>query len=225
MTVRRQWALPTGLVLLGLVPALGGAIRLEDLSSGGPVTPENVRFFDMPSPVIAHIFAALIYSLLGAFQFVPSLRSRPWHRRAGRVLLPAGLVVALSGIWMTLWYDVPDIDSGFAIVGLRLATGGAMALALVLGFLAVRRRDFTTHRAWMIRAYALAMGAGTQVFTHLPFVFTGAVPDATGRTIAMAAGWAINIAVAEWAIRRAASGPSRRPTSLSRPGSGRRVSP
>ncbi len=193
---------PTGLVLLALVPALGGGIRLADLSSG-PVTPANVRFFDMPLPVVAHIFGALIYSLLGAFQFVPSLRARPWHRRAGRVLLPAGLVVALSGIWMTLWYDVPDVDSGFAITGLRLATGGAMALALVLGFLAVRRRDFTTHRAWMIRAYALAMGAGTQALTHLPLARSPAPPPATtGRTIAMAAGWAINIAVAEWAIRR-----------------------
>lgn len=199
---RRPWLVATGLVLLALVPTLGGGIRLEDLSSGGPVTAENARFFAMPLPVIAHIFGAVIYSLLGAFQFVPSLRSRPWHRRAGRVLLPAGLTVALSGIWMTLWYDMPDIDSGFVITVLRLGTAGVMALALVLGFLAVRRRDFRTHRSWMIRAYALAMGAGTQAFTHLPFAVTGAAPDATGRTIAMAAGWAINIAVAEWAIRR-----------------------
>ncbi|WP_061291570.1 DUF2306 domain-containing protein [Herbidospora cretacea] len=202
MTVRRQWALPTGLVLLALIPTLGGAIRLEDLSSGGPVTPENARFFDMPLPVIAHIFGAVIYSLLGAFQFVPSLRSRPWHRRAGRVLVVAGLVVALSGIWMTLRYDMPDIDDDPPITVLRLAVGGVMAFAIVHAFLAVRRRDFRTHRAWMIRAYALAMGAGTQAFTHLPFAVTGAAPDATGRTIAMAAGWAINIAVAEWAIRR-----------------------
>ncbi|WP_030454598.1 DUF2306 domain-containing protein [Herbidospora cretacea] len=201
-TVARQRALPLGLVLLALVPSVAGGVRLGQLAGGGPVTPDNVRFFDLPVPVVAHIAGAVIYGLVGAFQFVPSLRRGSWHRRAGRVLLPAGLVVALSGIWMTLGYDLPATDSGPVITALRLATGGVMAVALVLGFAAVRRRDFRTHRAWMIRAYALAMGAGTQVFTHLPFAFAGITPDATGRTIAMGAGWAINVAVAEWVIRR-----------------------
>ncbi|GAB1821644.1 DUF2306 domain-containing protein [Herbidospora sp. RD11066] len=210
-----------GLVLLALIPALGGAIRLEDLSSGGPVTPDNARFFDMPVPVIAHIFGALIYSLVGAFQFA----HHRFHRWTGRLVLVCGLVVAFSGIWMALWYDMPDIDDGLPMMILRVTVGGVMAFALLYAFRAVRRRDFRTHRAWMIRAYALAMGAGTQAFTHLPFAVSGTTPDDTGRFVAMAAGWAINIAVAEWAIRRSGSAPTRTPTSRSRPGSGHPVSP
>ena len=41
-----------------------------------------------------------------------------------------------------------------------------MAASIVLGFTAIRRRDIAAHRAWMIRAYALGLGAGTQVFTQ-----------------------------------------------------------
>ena len=38
--------------------------------------------------------------------------------------------------------------------------------ALVLGVTAVRRHDIGAHRAWMMRAYALSLGAGTQVVTE-----------------------------------------------------------
>ena len=41
-----------------------------------------------------------------------------------------------------------------------------MAACLVLGFTAIRRRDIAAHRAWMIRAYAIGLAAGTQVFTE-----------------------------------------------------------
>ena len=40
-----------------------------------------------------------------------------------------------------------------------------MAASMVLGFAAIRRGDVTRHRGWMTRAYALALGAGTQPFT------------------------------------------------------------
>ena len=41
-----------------------------------------------------------------------------------------------------------------------------MAACLVLGVAAIRRRDIAAHRAWMIRAYAIGLAAGTQVFTE-----------------------------------------------------------
>ena len=84
---------------------------------------------------------------------------------------------------------------------LRLVFGSAMAASLVLGFTAIRRRDIAAHRAWMIRAYAIGLAAGTQAFTE-------GIGDAifgTGELrgdLAKGAGWVINLAVAEWAIRR-----------------------
>ena len=73
-----------------------------------------------------------------------------------------------------------------------------MAASLVLGFMAIRRRDVTTHQAWMRRAYALGMGAGTQALIQLPPLLLFGPPDDLGRALMMGAGWAINLAVAEW---------------------------
>lgn len=41
-----------------------------------------------------------------------------------------------------------------------------MAISIILGFKAIREGDVARHRVWMTRAYALALGAGTQVFTQ-----------------------------------------------------------
>lgn len=55
----------------------------------------------------------------------------------------------------------------------------------------------------MTRAYAIGLGAGTQVLTHLPwFLLVGGTPGELPRGVMMGAGWVINIVVAEWVIRR-----------------------
>ena len=97
---RRDWWIPASLLALTFVPAAAGAARLVDLSSGR--TEENARFFDLPVPILVHIVGATTFCVLGAFQFMPSLRRRRprWHRWSGRVLVPAGLAAALSGMWM-----------------------------------------------------------------------------------------------------------------------------
>ena len=78
---RREWLIPTGLILLSLVPVVAGAARVSELSSGPAVTAENARFVTAPVPVVVHIISATIYCLLGAFQFLPGLRRRRigWH--------------------------------------------------------------------------------------------------------------------------------------------------
>lgn len=208
---RREWLAPTGLILLSLVPVLAGSMRLSELASGGTVTPENARFFDSPVPVVVHIVASTMFLLLGALQFAPSLRRRRWHRLAGRVLVPAGLLSALSAIWMTLFYDLPAVN-GVALFVMRLGFGSAMAAGIVFAFLAIRRGDVVTHSAWMTRAYAIGLGAGTQVFTFLPWTLVFGAPDEAIHALLMGAGWVINLAVAEVVIRRRAArrgGPSR----------------
>ncbi|MDA2806692.1 DUF2306 domain-containing protein [Nocardiopsis suaedae] len=197
----REWIVPALLILLSVVPVIAGAFRVGELAADAPVTPENARFFAAPVPLVLHIAAASPYCVLGAFQFVPRLRRRRWHRVSGRLLAPLGLTAALTGVWMTLLYDVPAIDTGPLVV-IRLVVGAAMAAFIVLGVLAVRRRDTARHSAWMIRAYAIGQGAGTQVFTHLPWMLAGAEFDQPTRAVAMGAGWAVNAVVAEWAIRR-----------------------
>ncbi|ANJ26138.1 DUF2306 domain-containing protein [Agromyces aureus] len=208
MTTRRrtEWLAPAGLIALTLVPMAAGSSRLAQLGSGAQVTAENARFFDSPVPVIAHIIGSTVFLLVGALQFVPSLRRRRWHRLAGRVVAPAGLVSAASGLWMAVAYDLPD-HSGFALMLIRVVLAPAMAAAIVVAFLAIRRGDVQTHSAWMTRAYAIGLGAGTQVLTILPWALLVGEPDRFTYTVLMALGWAINLAVAEVVIhRRARSG-------------------
>ena len=104
---------------------------------------------------------------------------------------------------MTFRYDLLAHDNHFLGV-LRIVAGTSMAAAIVLGVNAARRRDFARHRAWMTRAYAIGMGAGTQVFT----VGLGGVvadeSDPMTRAWLMGAGWLINVLVAERSIRSSA---------------------
>ena len=200
---RPEWLAPAGLIALSLVPIAAGAFRLTDLAIGTTVTPENARFFDSPVPVIVHIVGSIVFLVLGALQFAPSLRRRRWHRIAGRIVAPAGLLSAGSAIWMTLFYAMPAVN-GVALMVMRLVFGTAMAAAIVVAFLAIRRGDVVTHSAWMTRAYAIGLGAGTQVFTFLPWTIAIGAPGEVTHAVLMGAGWVINLAVAEVVLRRRA---------------------
>ena len=153
--------------------------------------------------MVLHIVSVTLYSLLGAFQFAPGFRrKRPdWHRAAGRVLVVAGLVAALSGLWMAMFYAIVPADSPL-LHGFRLFFGSAMALSILLGFLAIRQRDVARHQNWMRRAYAIGMGAGTQALTQLPPLLLFGTPNELTLALMMGAAWLVNLGVAEWLIRR-----------------------
>lgn len=200
-TADRSWLIPAGLVVLGLVPSAAGVARLAELARHPAVTEANARFVAAPWPVRLHVVAVVLFALVGAFQFWPAFRraSRRWHARAGRILVAAGFLAALSGLWMTFVYPWPEAD-GMAVYLMRLTVGGAMIASLALGLLALVRRAYHRHGEWMLRAYALGMGAGTQVFTHLPWFVLVGQPTEGPRAVMMAAGWLINLMVAEWVI-------------------------
>jgi hypothetical protein len=137
---RVHWPVPAGLILLSLIPVLAGAARLTELTGGAAITAQTARFFASPVPVVVHIVSVTVYSLLGAFQFVPALRGRrAWHRTAGTILIPAGLLTALSGLWMSAFYPLPGGDTD---VPLRILFGSAMLGSIVLGVLAIPRSPF-----------------------------------------------------------------------------------
>ena len=209
---KHDWLIPVGLLAISAIPLLAGAIRVVQLAAGTAITPDNARFAAAPIPVVLHILSALVFCVLGAFQFLPSLRSRKphWHRIAGRLVVACGLMAAFSGLWMTQFYPVgvesPAKFDGPALYLIRLLAGSAMALFICLGVAAILRRDIPHHRAWMMRGYAVGLGAGTQAFTHLPWFMFPSIQGELARTLCMAAGWAINLAVAEWIIARERAG-------------------
>jgi uncharacterized membrane protein len=184
-----SWKLLTSLLLLSGVPVAAGAVRVLGLVSGGEVTPENARFMAMPAPVVLHIVSATLFCVLGAFQFDSAIRllHPRLHRIAGRVTAPCGIAAALTGLWMTVAYPIPAELQGELLYGVRVVAGLAMTLSIVVAVGAVLGRRIAQHRAWMVRAYALGQGAGTQVLFMLPVTLIFGAPTFVFRDLLMAA--------------------------------------
>ena len=199
---KSEWSILIGLLLLSFIPSVGGVFRLVELVTGSGFLPENPRIQAVPFPAVLHILSATLYCIVGAFQFLPSVRRRHpnWHRLAGRLLVGAGLVSAISGLWMTHYYSFPDYLQGHLLYAIRIFVAFSMASFIFLGLSAVFKKRIAQHQVWMIRAYALGQGAGTQVLISIPWLLTTGEPSGISRDILMTAAWMINIFVAEWII-------------------------
>jgi len=197
---KADFRIPALLLVLSLVPTLGGIARLASLSGDAP---ENARFLQAPGPILLHVISATLFCLLGAFQFSSGFRLR-WpglHRRAGRWLMLCGLLTAASGFWMTAFYPIPTKLQGPLLRGVRLAVASAMMASLLIAWRSILLRDVQRHEAFMIRAYALGQGAGTQVLVLLPWMLISGESGALTRDLLMTLSWVINIVAAESIIR------------------------
>lgn len=148
------------LALAGLGVAGYALVAYTAFPIGSTVHPQmRMTYASQRAGILAHIFASSLTLLLGPLQFVPSVRAR-WpgvHRCIGRVYLGVGVLVGgLAGLYMALHsYGGWLAHSGFAVLALAWLYTGYRA------YTSVRARDFASHRAWMIRNYALALGALT----------------------------------------------------------------
>ncbi|WP_081743505.1 DUF2306 domain-containing protein [Arthrobacter sp. H20] len=191
------WLAITGLLLLSALPVLGGVLRLTEARAD----PESEMLLASSVAIVAHIVAMSVFCLLGAFQFSPALRiRRGWHRSAGRALIPAGFIAALSSVWLAVFFGGPPGE--FALAMVRLVFAVPMIMFLVLAVIAITRRDFAGHGAWMTRAYAIAVSGGTQALVFALWTLIIGEVDAFGEARLVAAGFVINSVVAELLIRR-----------------------
>ena len=193
------WLAITGLLLLGALPVIGGVFRLGEVSSGSAI---NLPWTSTVA-IVAHIVAMTVFCLVGAFQFSPALRGRRgWHRTAGRVLIPAGFIAALASMWLAVFFNGPPEE--FALAMVRLVFAVPMIIFLVMAVIAITRRDFTAHGAWMTRAFAIAVTGGTQALVFILWSIPFGEVDASGEAWLVGAGFVINSVVAELLILRRA---------------------
>jgi uncharacterized membrane protein len=200
---RADWLVPAGLILLTAIPSLGGVLSLVGLANGTALTPDDTQFRALPLPIVLHILSALPFCLLGAFQFASGFRRRwpGFHRLAGRLVVLCGLIAGLSGLWMTQFSLFSLQSQSTLLYGFRMLFGSAMTLSLVLGLVAILRRNIAQHRSWMIRGYAIGQGAGTQALTALLWMLIFGTLGEPYKDLLMGASWAINLLLAEWIIR------------------------
>lgn len=106
----------------------------------------------------AHIAAGIVYLLCAMLQLSRPFRTRHYaaHRRVGRVALVSGLLAGVLAITVGIQMAFGGpVESAAAVV-----FGIYFLFALVTAFRAIRRGDVATHRRWMIRAFAVAIGVG-----------------------------------------------------------------
>jgi uncharacterized membrane protein len=200
----RLFARPMPLVLLlgfaSFIPVMMAGVRVVQVPAG--LLPEDsLRMGVAPYSLWLHALGGVLFGLLGPLQFARALRARfgALHRLSGRVFVLAGLVMALSGLSLLLRVDsiaTPLLEIARAIFS------AALIAALALGVRAAHARDRATHRAWMIRAYAIGMGGATVALAMFPiYLATGAPVTGITSDLVFVGWWLVTIAIGERVIR------------------------
>ena len=205
----RDWAVLGAILVFSAVPALGGLVRLVELSGGTALAPPNPRALTAPLPIILHVIGSLLFCVVGALQMLPSFRRRhpTWHRKLGRVVAAGGLLSAATGLWMTMAFSFPSELQGPLLYWVRIGLGGWMIWLIFRAVSAARHRDQLVHRSAIFRAYAIGQGASTQsVLGIIGMAILGFEILGLTRDILMVSAWALNLTIAEalirWPMRR-----------------------
>jgi uncharacterized membrane protein len=160
------------------------------------------RFATHPVSTILHVLPGGIFLVLALLQFSPRIRSRhiQFHRYVGRILMVVGFLAALTG----LYFGILVPYGGPGETAIILLVGGLFLAALIRAFVAIRRKQVSLHREWMIRAVAIAIGVST-------VRVVGAVLDVALSPVGVGAadvfvlslwvGWGITLGAAELWIR------------------------
>jgi hypothetical protein len=102
---------------------------------------------------------------------------------------------------METFYIMPSPRSAL-LLSARWLFGSALLACLALGVRAIQHKDRAGHGAWMLRAYAIGAGAGTQSLLLVPWVVLLGMPSPLLEAVLMAGGWLINLTLAEALIRK-----------------------
>jgi len=202
---KAEWVILVLLFSFSFIPVFAGLLRILEISGGPAIIPENPRVTANPFPTVIHILSAFIFCIFGAFQFLSSIhRYTPkWHRVNGGIVASAGIILAISGLWMTHFYPLPIELQGNLLYFVRIVLGTAMIVYISIGLTTVRNKRLVLHYSSMIRAYAIGQGASTQSLLGLAWiVLLRQEPIGLTRDLMMTAAWIINIIIAEWVIRK-----------------------
>ena len=201
----REWTFLAIILIYSFVPTFGGLFRITELQGGPAIVPENPRALAHPLPIVLHILSSFLFCLLGALQFLPSIRRHRLglHRMMGRVAAAAGCTSALTGLWMTHFYAFPQELQGSLLYSVRIVLSLSMVGLIVWAVIAIRSQNLAGHGAAMLRAYAIGQGASTQAFLGISWmVALGTEPLGSLRDVMMVFAWGLNLLIAELLISR-----------------------
>lgn len=146
--------------------------------------------------MLLHLAPGGIAIVTGALQFNTRLRfgAPHIHRVLGRVYVVAALMGGVAGGMLA-----PSSTGG--VTG-HLGFGLLAVLwvgSTLLAWTGARARDFTAHRAWMIRSYALCLAAVT-LRLYLPLSGAMGIPFEEAYPAIAWLCWVPNLLVVEWIV-------------------------
>lgn len=168
----------------------------------GALPEDSMRLSAVPVRHFMHVVGGATFGILGPIQFSRVLMRRYGllHRVMGRVFVAAGAMISLSSLSL-LWHF--PVTSSVAISSGRLLFGIALGLALAIAMQAIHKRDFIRHRNWMIRAYAIGMGATAVTMVFFPiYLIMGEPPMGVVVDIVFLGSWTACVVFAEGLVRR-----------------------
>ena len=156
------------IVLSVILLLVDGANRLADMTQHPPPTGAfDVRYVQHPWVALLHMVPGLLFLTLAPLQFVARIRQRRigLHRGLGRML---AICAAISGLFaLVVNFRFPAFG-GISTQAATVFFGALFLFSLVKAIRHIRRKEVHLHREWMIRTFALAMGAASiRVFIGL----------------------------------------------------------
>ena len=152
------------------------------------------NYWRMRGWLLLHITSGMVALLIGPWQFSRRLRQRfvSLHRLSGRVYLIAVMCACTGAIRLAI---STTFGKAFGV--------GLLALVLAwlttsgMAYYAIRMRQISIHREWMVRSYVVTFAFVTfRIFNDYPPMMAW-LPDADRANVVIWACWAIPLLITE----------------------------
>ena len=157
------------------------------------------KFGEFPRTTLMHVLPGALFLLLAPLQFSRRIRTSNLrlHRWSGRLLVALAIPIGLTGLFFGLINPF-----GGPLEAVVIAVVGTFFLfALARAVIAIRRREISTHREWMIRVFAIALGVSVVRLVGLAIVLITGGRPALWFAHSVWIGFFLTLAVAELWIR------------------------
>jgi uncharacterized membrane protein len=161
------------------------------------------KFKPFAASMVLHVAGGMTALVLGPLQFFTSLRTnRPrLHRAVGKVYLSAVLLSGLAAVHLAIFDNLlrkGEFIFATGTLGMAMAwfvTGG-------MAFFAIKNRNISQHKEWMIRSYVVTANFIIFRLIYYGLISLASFPykeDVGGFTAWV--GWSVPLLITEWVMQ------------------------
>ena len=192
--MNRGAAITTGSLLFDpLRPTLPASV-LEEVEQYDDAFVNNRSF------TMLHIITGSIFLFAAPIQLSPYVRKHHIgiHRWCGRITIVISLAAGISALVLVIPFTFTGIASTSAVT----IFGALFVTALIMAFVAIRRKDVQKHREWMIRAICIGFGISVVRIVGAILILINGVPTFGLLGLSFWLGWLLSVAAGEVYLHR-----------------------